>query len=275
MQYDTLSTDTARRVWDMAAHLWALRLPSVHALADRNNCLVSSGVDSSPCALLKQPKGRAGLPVTPVAGIYLAQAHRALSVYEKPPRREAAWQEASVFEAIATHERAAMAVRARSVRLTEMLGSLRGWIYTHVSCLRDGLASVFGPAAEQALHGAFVPSRLYWGTTASGIGSPDPCTGHPAWELARLAFSPTAVAGNTDWLRQGGGILSAYQRMHPTGLDLTALAATLRIAVLDLLCRPWPAVEAAWTLNFTALRTLLTALPRAESALRLTLTRLG
>ncbi|WP_329020624.1 hypothetical protein [Streptomyces sp. NBC_01601] len=91
--------------------------------------------------------------------------------------------------------------------------------------------------------------------------------------LARLAFAPEALAHQPEWLAAATALLLAYQRTHPEGLDVLALAATPRIAALDLLTRPpAPSVD-AWIQHHQALRNLLDGLSRTEAALRATLMR--
>ncbi|MET8816108.1 hypothetical protein ABZW47_29405 [Streptomyces sp. NPDC004549] len=277
VQYDVSSVDAVKQVWHMAAYLRVLPMVySVTALPDCDGALVALGRDGMPCVLFEAPQGCiVEDTVFATAGVILAKVHRALAAYPKPARREMAWQEATAAEVIAAHERAATPTPPPSPQLQELLRTLSWWIEAGLSSLRDGLTALLEPGQEQALHGAFLPTRLYWGVTLSGLGPPDPCTGLPLWELARLAFPPQNLIGNPGWLRQGTGLLTAYQRTHPAGLSPAALASTLRLTALDLLCRPLPPDPRAWVQRHKALCTLLSALPTTEVSLRAALTCLS
>lgn len=265
VQYPRRSLKAAEEVWHMAAYLNAAVL-TTRAQPDHDHQLVSTGRDGTPCVLIERSDGTLadGYP-GPAAGVALAMTHQALAVYDRPPRRESAWYEANEADVLAEHARAAAAVPGRSEDLIAFRPFLDHWVCSRLKDLRAGVPK----GDEQALHGAFVPERLYWGAVSPcGVGEPSPCTGQASWELARLAFPEGPLATDEGWLEKATALLIAYQRRHPAGLTPDALAATLRIATLDLLTRPIAPTVQAWAQRHTALRTILSNLPRAEELLR-------
>ncbi|WP_371591241.1 hypothetical protein [Streptomyces sp. NBC_00470] len=236
---------------------------------------MSVGGDGTACALLSPPPGEPSIEALsgdqgPLAALQLARIHRALSAYPKPGSVELGWLDSTADEVLAAHTEALHALGPSPQIAPRLLSSLHRWVTGLLADLRARVLELCPSVHSrlQALHGAFEPAALRWGLRLTGIAAPRPCTGHPAWELARLAFASQSVSPrNPRWQAHGIKMARQYRRSHPEGLPGAELAALGRIAALDLLTRPVVGTELAWRVRHEALTALLAKQSQIETAL--------